>query len=243
MENGLYIGLSRQLGLRQQLDMVANNLANSNTGAYRADRMAFHDLLVRTQATTSSGNLAFNEAVNISRDPREGALQITRDPLDVALRGDGWFSVLAPQGTLYTRSGTFVIDSENQLALPDGNLLLDRGEQTITLPEGWESISISPEGVVYVDNDRITQLSVVEFDNKAALEKLDSLYYRASDEQARIFAERTTVLQGARELSNVEPVSELVQLIDVERNYQLMTSYLNLEDERAQEMIRTLTRI
>ena len=243
MENGLYIGLSRQLGLRQQLDMVANNLANSNTGAYRADRMAFHDLLVRTQVTTSSGNLAFNEAVNISRDPREGSLQITRDPLDVALRGDGWFSVLAPQGTLYTRSGTFVIDSENQLALPDGNLLLDRGEQTITLPDGWEGISISPEGVIYVDNDRITQLSVVEFDNEAALEKLDSLYYRASDEQARIFAERTTVLQGARELSNVEPVSELVQLIDVERNYQLMTSYLDLEDERAQEAIRTLTRI
>ncbi len=243
MENGLYIGLSRQLGLRQQLDMVANNLANSNTGAYRADRMAFHDLLVRTQAATSSGDLAFSEAVNISRDPREGALHITRDPLDVALRGGGWFSVLAPQGVLHTRSGTLVIDSENRLALPDGNLLLDRGEQTIDLPQGWESISISPEGVIYVDNDRITQLSVVEFEDETALEKLDSLYYRANDEQARIFAERTTILQGARELSNVEPVRELVQLIDVERNYQQMATYLDLEDRRVQEAIRTLTRL
>ncbi len=243
MENGLYIGLSRQLGLRQQLDMVANNLANSNTGAYRADRMAFHDLLVRTQTTESSGELAFSEAVNISRDPREGALQITRDPLDVALRGGGWFSVLAPQGVLYTRSGTFAIDSENRLALPDGNLLLDRGEQTIDLPEGWESISISPEGVVYVDNDRVAQLSVVAFDNEGALEKLDSLYYRASDNQARAFAEQATIVQGARELSNVEPVRELVQLIDVERNYRQMTSYLEIEDRRAQEAIRTLTRL
>ena len=243
MENGLYIGLSRQLGLRQQLDMVANNLANSNTGAYRADRMAFHDLLVRTQATRASGELAFNEAVNIARDPREGALQITRDPLDVALRGDGWFSVLAPQGVLYTRSGTLVVDSENRLALPDGNLLLDRGEQTINLPQGWETISISPEGVVYVDNDRVTQLSVVEFDDETSLEKLDSLYYRANEEQGRIFAEQTTILQGARELSNVEPVRELVQLIEVQRNYQQMATYLDLEDQRAQEAIRTLTRL
>ncbi len=243
MENGLYIGLSRQLGLRQQLDMVANNLANSNTGAYRADRMAFHDLLVRTQATRASGELAFNEAVNIARDPREGALQITRDPLDVALRGDGWFSVLAPQGVLYTRSGTLVVDSENRLALPDGNLLLDRGEQIINLPQGWETISISPEGAVYVDNDRITQLSVVEFDDGNALEKLDSLYYRASDGQARVFAEQTRILQGARELSNVEPVRELVQLIDVERSYQQMATYLDIEDRRVQEAIRTLTRL
>ncbi len=243
MENGLYIGLSRQLGLRQQLDMVANNLANSNTGAYRGDRMAFHDLLVRTQATQSSGNLAFNEAVNISRDPREGSLQITRDPLDVALRGGGWFSVLAPQGVLHTRSGTFVIDNENRLALPDGNLLLDRGEQTIDLPEGWETISISPEGVVYVDNDRVAQLSVVEFDDENALEKLDSLYYRANDGQARIFAEQTVIVQGARELSNVEPVRELVQLIEVERSYRQMATYLELEDRRAQEAIRTLTRL
>ena len=243
MENGLYIGLSRQIGLRQQLDMVANNLANSNTGAYRADRMAFHDLLVRTQVTKSSGNLAFSEAVNISRDPKEGALQITRDPLDVALRGGGWFSVLAPQGVLHTRSGTLVIDSENRLALPDGNLLLDRGEQTIDLPEGWETISVSPEGVIYVDNDRVTQLSVVEFENDAELEKLDSLYYRASEGQAAIFAERTTILQGARELSNVEPVRELVQLIDVERNYRQVANYLDLEDQRAREAIRTLTRL
>ncbi len=242
MENGLYIGLSRQLGLRQQLDMVANNLANSNTGAYRADRMAFHDLLVRTQATRSSGNLAFNEAVNISRDPKEGALQITRDPLDVALRGKGWFSVAAAQGVLYTRSGTLIVDSENRLALPDGNLILDRGGQQIALPEGWESVSISPEGVVYADNDRITQIAVVEFDDDAELEKLDSLYYRASDEQARIFAEQTKILQGARELSNVEPVRELVQLIDVERSYRQMATYLDLEDRRAQEAIRTLTR-
>ena len=72
MENGLYIGLSRQIGLRQQLDVVANNLANSNTGGYRSDRVAFHDLLVRTDATAKSGELAFSEAVNISRDPSRG---------------------------------------------------------------------------------------------------------------------------------------------------------------------------
>ncbi len=242
MENGLYIGLSRQIGLRHQLDIVANNLANSNTGAYRSERVAFHDVLVRTQPTLDRGDLAFSEAVNISRDPSEGALNTTNNPLDVALRGDGWFSVLAPQGTLYTRSGSFAVDNENRLALPDGNLLLDRGGQEITLPDGWEQISISPEGVVFTDNERIAQIAVLEFEDEASLEKLDSLYYRAAPEQNLFFSEQAKIIQGARELSNVQPIQELVQLISVERNYQRVANYLNLEDERAQEAIRNLTR-
>ena len=242
MENGLYIGLSRQIGLRQQLDVVANNLANSNTSGYRSDRVAFHDLLVRTDATAKSGELAFSEAVNISRDPRDGGIQITDNPLDVALRGRGWFSVLAPQGILYTRLGSFLVNNDNRLALPDGNLLLDRGGQEITLPEGWEQITISPEGIVFADNDRIAQLSVVDFADDAALEKLDSLYYRATPELEPVITEEARILQGARELSNVEPVRELVQLINVERNYRHIGNYLNLEDERALEAIRNLTR-
>lgn len=242
MENGLYIGLSRQVGLRHQLDVVANNLANSNTGGYRSDRVAFHDLLVRTEATAKSGELSFSEAVNISRDPREGAIQTTGDPLDVALRGRGWFSVLSPQGTLYTRLGSFVIDNDNRLALPDGNLLLDQGGQEITLSEGWEQITISPDGVVFADNDRIALLSVVDFANEASLEKLDSLYYRAGPDLEPFISDEVQLLQGARELSNVEPVRELVQLINVERNYKHIGNYLNLEDERAREAIRNLTR-
>ncbi len=242
MENGLYIGLSRQIGLRHQLDVVANNLANSNTGGYRSDRIAFHDLLVRTEATAIGSELAFSEAVNISRDPREGAIQITNDPLDVALRGRGWFSVLAPQGVLYTRLGSFLVDNDNRLALPDGNLLLDNGGQTITLPEGWEQITISPDGVVFADNDRIALLSIVDFTDEASLEKLDSLYYRADPDMEQFISEEAQLVQGARELSNVEPVRELVQLINVERNYRHISNYLNLEDERAREAIRSLTR-
>ena len=198
--------------------------------------------MVRTEPTAASGELAFSEVVNISRDPREGTLKITNNPLDVALRGKGWFSVFSPQGSLYTRLGSFLVDGENRLALPDGNLLLDRGEQTINLPEGWEQITVSPEGVVFADNDRIAQLSIVDFADEASLEKLDSLYYRATPDQVRAFSEEARLVQGARELSNVEPVRELVQLINVERNYRHVANYLNLEDERAQEAIRNLTR-
>ena len=150
--------------------------------------------------------------------------------------------MLAPQGILYTRLGSFLVNNDNRLSLPDGNLLLDRGGQEITLPDGWEQITISPEGIVFADNDRIAQLSVVDFADDAALEKLDSLYYRAAPELEPVITEEAQILQGARELSNVEPVRELVQLINVERNYRHIANYLNLEDERALEAIRNLTR-
>src|SRR5215469_2049692 len=112
MQNATYIALSSQTALQRQMDVVANNLANLSTPAFKGEEMLFSQYLTRARGT---GAMAFVEDAGTARDLRQGPITKTGNPLDLALQGPGYFSVDTPLGTRYTRAGHFQIDAQNQL--------------------------------------------------------------------------------------------------------------------------------
>lgn len=237
MENPTYIGLTRQLGLQRKLEVTANNLANAETDGFKAERTRFHDLVVNLENT---GNLAFSSTVNISRDHSEGTVRITHNPLDIAIQGEGYFAVDTGEGDLYTRHGRFTINENNELVTVNGHAVLNQARQAVLVPLFTQNIIVSGDGLVSAGGEEIDQIGIFRFENEQALEKLSDTLFRANDQQA-IIVDNARVSQGALEGSNVEAISELVQLIDLQRAFERTAKLIENENRRQLNAIDRLT--
>lgn len=213
MDNGIYIALSRQMGLFREMDVTANNIANADTTGYTAEKMMFEDYLVKGG---EGPKLAFVNDVASYRDTREGAMKVTGNPLDVAIQGPGYFMVQTPLGERYTRAGNFQIDVDGTLVTPDGYPVLDDAGQPIIFAPEDQEITIGEAGNLKVNGEERGNLGVVEFDNPQMLERLNSTLFR-SDIPGNPPAE-SRVLHGVLEGSNVQPVLELTRMIQVSRS-------------------------
>lgn len=213
MDNGIYIALSRQMGLFREMDVTANNIANADTTGYTAEKMMFEDYLVKGG---EGPKLAFVNDVSSYRDTREGAMKVTGNPLDVAIQGPGYFMVQTPLGERYTRAGNFQIDVDGTLVTPDGYPVLDDAGQPIIFAPEDQEITIGEAGNLKVNGEERGNLGVVEFDNPQMLERLNSTLFR-SDIPGNPPAE-SRVLHGVLEGSNVQPVLELTRMIQVSRS-------------------------
>ena len=112
MEAASYVALSSQMALTRQLDVVANNLANASTPAFKGERMIFAEFVTQKQ-TAASGGTSFVQDFGTARDASQGPLAQTGNPLDLALQGDGYFKVQTPLGLRYTRNGRFQLDRKS----------------------------------------------------------------------------------------------------------------------------------
>lgn len=215
MDNGIYVALSRQLALIRDMEVTANNLANVNTTGYNAEKLMFDDYLV------PSGNLekkiAFANDVSSYRDTRQGPLQVTGNPLDVAISGPGYLSVETPLGLRYTRAGNFQIDGTGTLVTPEGYKVLDDNGQPIIFNEEDQNITIGEAGNIMIDGELRGNLGVSEFANPQVLERTGSGLYKVAPGLAQPAAE-SRVLHGVIENSNVQPVLELTRMIQVGRS-------------------------
>jgi flagellar basal body rod protein FlgG len=202
--NGMTRAASALRYWERRQEIVANNLANADTNGFRAQR---------------TFALALGDAVPVAQtamDTRAGALKQTGNPLDVALGGDGYFVVSTPQGERFTRSGSFRLDPSNRLVDQDGNAVL--GESgPITLPPG--TVSIDGAGGVKVDGKQIGKLRVetvppgTEMAHEAGTLLVPGASRTALDDGAR------SVRQGFLEESNVNPLTSMVDMIDIQRSY------------------------
>ena len=120
METSTYIALSRQMALRRELDIVAHNIANAETPAYKAERMIFREFLAKPEFREK---LSFVQDIGLSRDLSEGPLATTGNPLDLAISGDGYFVIETALGDRYTRHGRFQLDAEGQLVTGTGDVV------------------------------------------------------------------------------------------------------------------------
>src|SRR5262249_30237242 len=127
METASYVALSSQMALTRQLDIVANNLANASTPAFKAERVLFAEFV------TQAGGPSSVQDFGTPRDTKQGALSRTGNPLDVALQGSGYFALQTPLGVRYTRNGRFQLDPNGQVVNAQGYALLD-GTSPLTLP-------------------------------------------------------------------------------------------------------------
>lgn len=213
MDNGIYIALSRQMGLFRDMEMTANNLANANTGGYQAEKMMFDDYLVNGG---EGPKMAFTNDLASYKDTREGTMKVTGNPLDVAISGPGYFTVQTPLGERFTRAGNFQIDMDGTLVTSEGHPVLDEGGQPIAFEPEDNEIIIGEAGNVMVNGEQRAILGVVEFENRQMLERVGSTMYKTDAEPLPIAESR--VLHGVLEGSNVQPILELTRMINVSRS-------------------------
>lgn len=243
MENSLYIGLSRQMALQEQMDLVANNIANLATPGYRAQNMVFLEYLTKQRNAEKAGNdsIAMVHDYGQFMNTEAGSMRQTGNPLDVALEGPGFFGINTPQGTMYTRAGNFQINMNGELVTGSGQLVADAGGGTIAIPADAREVKISNNGTVSTEQGEVAQIMVVEFENDQDLVAQGNGLYAAKDDPGTP-AENTRVKQGMLEGSNVNAVMEMTRMIDVSRAYQSTQRMLQAEHDRQRGMIQTLSR-
>ena len=226
MNSGFYAACAGLIARMQSLDVVAHNLANSSTPAYKAEQPTFRSLLAG-----SAGSSEIESAVNdfgvlggSHLDRSGGNLERTGNDLDLALEGGGFFIVQTSAGLRYTRNGRLQLSSDRRLVTSSGDPLLNNQGTPLQLPPG--TIAIAPDGSVSVDGALVGRLKVVEFGPDASLEALGSGYFRTDAVSGPALT--TEVRQGVIEASNVDPVSAAVSLVTVQRYAELLQRALSI---------------
>ncbi len=242
MENTSLIALSRQGTLRRHLNIIANNLANMNSTGFKAKKMMFIEHLVRSEGgeTIAGQPIAFVRDIATMRDTTDGTLKKTGNPLDLAIRGDGYFVIETADGERYTRNGHFRLDEAGKLVTQDRHpVLSDSGQPFFFSPEDSE-IKIAPDGTVSTENGELGRIRVVRFDNDQELQ--DKGRGLLASEKPPADVEAPEVVQNTLETSNVQPIMEIAKMIAVERAYDNVRKFISREDERIRTMMRELNR-
>jgi len=244
-----------------RMRVIANNLANVSTTAYKRDRANFATLAYqdnRVAGAQSSTQTAYATGLNLgtgvgiqstTRIDTQGSLQTTGNSLDLALDGDGYFQVTLPSGQLaYTRAGNFSRSSEGLLVTSQGYQV----NPAITIPEGATSISVSQDGTVsaqiagQADPAQLGQITIASFTNPAGLQAMSDnfLLETGASGQAQIGiagdAGRGSIRQGMLEGSNVNIVEELVDMIETQRAYEINSKMVSAVDEMLKNANQTL---
>ena len=237
MENTLFVALSRQLATRRQMDVIANNLANAASPGFKGEQTMFVEYLDRTGPGKS---LSFVQDLALARNMASGNLSETRNQLDLAIDGPGWFVIETDAGLRYSRNGRFRLDGERQLVTAAGDAVLSTGDDPIVLGPGDTDIVVKSDGSVFANGKVLGRLSIVAFDNPQLLRKVSGNLY--SSEIEPIEAEEASVVQGMVEDSNVQPVIEITRMLKALRGYQSTQTMIEREHERQQKAIEKLPR-
>jgi flagellar basal-body rod protein FlgF len=214
MDTTAYIALSRAVALDRQMTSVANNIANVTTSGYRAERLHFEQVLERAG---EPGRVAFVQDRGPVRDASPAPLMETGNPLDLAISGDGYFTVETPQGPRYSRAGHFAVDAQQRIATRDGHALLDENGAVIEVPVGSGPISVAADGTLGTAAGPLARVVPVELPDQALSREGSGLYAASA---APVPAERFAIHQGAVLGSNVQPVLEMTRMIDVQRAFE-----------------------
>ena len=240
MENAQLIGLSRQIALQRQMDVVANNIANINTTGFKSEQLLFEEYLMPVAKDrdfpTLDQPLSYTEDWTTIHDMAGGALVQTDNPLDVALDGEGFLAVETPQGERYTKSGSLAIDGTGTLVDLNGNAVLGNGGP-IQFAAGETDIMIGEDGSISSSAGQKGRLRIVEFADPQATEREGSNLWSGTDP---IDATATRVLQGSIEKSNVNGVGEMTEMIRVQRAYESVASLISKQDDQRRTAIQKL---
>lgn len=240
MENTSYIALSRQNALWRQMDVIANNMANANTPAYKGEHMMFREFLVDTRSSNraTGTKLSFVQDTGLLRDTREGPLTKTDNPLDVGIHGDGYFQIETQAGMRFTRNGHFRLDEAGMLVNSQGFAVMDKNDNPIIFAPNETRIEIAGDGTVSTENGVVANLKVVRFANEQNMRKAGDGLYETTDPSETV--QRPQVVQGMMEESNVQPVVEITKMTELLRQYQAAQNMIEKEHERTMKAIDAL---
>lgn len=238
MENSIYVALSRQMALQRQLDVTSNNIANMNTTGYKNQRMLFTEFLEKPGLHEK---VSFVQDRAVVRDLSVGGMTQTGNPLDLALTGQGYFTVDTASGPRYSRAGNFRLNDQRQIVDGGGLPVLANNGQPMTVPAGTSDIKVSGDGTVSTELGPVGKLNIVTFKNEQLMTEVGSGLY-VTDEQPEPAPADTKVAQGLLEGSNVKPVVEMTQMIEIQRQYMSAQRMIDNEHERIRSMIQKLGR-
>lgn len=236
MDTASYVAASRQVGLLKELQVVANNLANISTTGYRGEGVVFAEMI--SALAIEGGSLAMTDARARFTNTAQGGLAKTGGTYDLAVEGEGYLAVMTPLGERLTRAGAFTRSSTGEIVTPEGFSLLDTGGAPVFVPPTAVAIGISADGTISADGQTVAQVGLFNVDDPAKLFREDGVRFRSESEKSP--AENAAILQGFQESSNVEPVSEISRMIEVQRAYELGQNFIDREDERIRSVVRTL---
>lgn len=253
MENALLVGLSRQVALGRELDVVANNIANINTNGFKADGAVFEEFVGKT---ARSGDMVGRDSrVSFVRDRAtwvdlsQGTIERTGNPLDVAVVGKGFLAVQTPNGERYTRNGGFQINNLGQLVTSEGFQVLGESGPIVLQPKDRD-ITISADGTVSVrEGDNASaesergRLRMVSFEQAGRMQKDGSGTFKAPDGIAPAQDLTSRLEQGAIEKSNVRSVVEMTRMIEVTRSYTQVAAMLAQQSDLQKSAIEKLAEV
>lgn len=240
MENAQLVSLSRQIALQRQMDVVANNMANINTTGFKAEDMLFEQYRMPGAA---DNDFAGNQSVDYTQDwatihdMTTGPLDQTGNPLDVALSGPGFLTVQTPAGNRYTKDGSLAINAQGTLVDLSGNPVLSDAGTPITFDDSDTDITILKNGTVNTSQGTKGRLAVVEFANTESLTREGRNLWNGQNPTP---ATSTDVVQGSIERSNVSGVTEMANMIRVQRAYEQLADLMSKQDDLRNNAVQKL---
>ena len=262
MQESMFTGVFGALSAEHRLNNIANNLANVNTSGYKRDVLAFKDTMiqfahdqimepianVRSEKLFPEPQLAARVRLAVAEtDYTQGAMQVTGNPLDVAITGEGFFRIQTQEGTFLSRNGAFVVDGSGQIMTKQGHTVLGDAGGAITVPPGTRDVHIDAEGRVFADAVQVGTISLVNVDDASNLEKLGGNMYKpragVAVAEDNAYTGGARLNQGFLETSNVEVVSEMVNMIEAHRFFEAMQKIMQSSDSVDKEAIQKVGRV
>lgn len=196
--------------------VTANNLANVNTTGYDSEHVMFSTYVTHDINNGDRNPMAFADDVASYMNTDMGSLQITGNDMDLAIQGNGYFTVETPLGIRYTRAGNFQLAGDGTLITSQGYPVLNPGNQHIVLPQNTRAFEVGEAGNLRVDGEDFGLLGIAHFDNPQLLERLGGNMFKSDIQPVQ--ATDVRVLQGTLESSNVKPITEMTHMLDVSRS-------------------------
>lgn len=242
MSNTIYVTLAKQNLLREEMDVIAQNIANASTTAYKGERRLFKEYV---HPSADGSPVSYVEDAGTRRDHAQGRVERTGNDLDVAIDGKGYFVVNLPDGPYYTRQGHFQLDGKGTIVTTSGAPVLDANSRPIVVDSGASHIIIGRDGTVASDRGPLARLQLVKFDDENQLQRHgEGLFaFGGSTSPQALQASEVNLQQGALEASNVSPIIEMTRMIELVRSYQSAQRMMDTDNDLLRKSIQDITAV
>ncbi len=240
MQSGIYVGISSQVALERRLTTIADNIANMNTVGFRGTEVKFDDVMSQTRNDLRA-NIAFVTQGNDYLSTKNGELIKTGNTFDFAVKGDAWFAINTPAGQVMTRDGRFSMSTTGELISTQGHSVLDAGGAPIQLNLTGGEPTVGVDGRIMQDGRVMGQIGLFSADaTKGFVRYENSGVIFSQAPQPVVDDIRVGVVQGYVEQSNVNAISQMTQLVQVNRAFDGISSLMGSTEDSLTQAIRTL---
>lgn len=244
MDNAVYVGVSRQMVLRREMDIIANNIANLDTTGFKVESL-MHKTDPGEPARTLGGPrpVKFVAADSVARDFGQGGMNKTGASLDMAIEGEGFFQIQSPTGPRFTRDGRFTTDPTGRLVTQNGLPVLDESGGEILIDPEKGQVEIGADGTMSQGDERVGKVGMYAFANQGALEKAGDNTFRNSSNLQPEPAATAKLRQGYLETSNVKAILEITRMVEVSRAYESTAKMIDAEADLSRRAVERLGRV